>query len=286
MQLLVGKLQLPLNIFKQGNNLVVEKDYAAIAASKITRPANVTRKPKILVYSRNKKGKTTFGISAGIENTLVIDPEHGSDEMKKKNPHVWHIERWEELDDITNFLRFSKHPYTWVCVDGLTKISNMSLKYVMKLQEEKSLDRIPGLVQQRDYGKSGELMKDLLTRFHNMPLGVVFTAQERQDGAYDDSDDEDSEDAEVAYIPDLPRGVRGVANSLVDVIGRLYVVKLTGNNGVAKAERRLWIGESVKYDTGYRSDFVLPEMVRNPTIPKLVSLMRTGKVPTTTARTK
>lgn len=254
---------------------MAEKDYAKIAASKITRPSQVKRKPKLLVYSRNKKGKTTFGISAGIDKTLVIDPEHGTDEMKKKDPHVWHIEKWEEMDDVTNFLRFSKHQYEWVCVDGLTKLANMSLKYVMKLQEEKSLDRIPGLVQQRDYGKSGELMKDMLTRFHNMPLGVVYTAQERQDGAYDDSEDEDSEESDVAYIPDLPRGVRGVANSLVDVIGRLYVVRL--DSEPPKAERRLWIGESVKYDTGYRSDFVLPDMVRNPTIPKLIRLMRTGK---------
>lgn len=252
-----------------------EKDYAKIAAEKITRPSKIKRMPKILVYSRNKKGKTTFGTSAGIEQTLVIDPEHGTDEMKKKDPHVWHIERWEELDDVTNYLRFSSHQYKWVCLDGLTKISNMSLKYVMRLQEEKSLDRIPGLVVQRDYGKSGELMKDLLTRFHNMPMGVVYTAQERQDGAYDDSEDEDSEETEVAYVPDLPKGVRGVANSLVDVIGRLYVVRL--DSEPPKAERRLWIGESVKYDTGYRSDFVLPDMVRNPTIPKLVRLMRTGR---------
>lgn len=253
-----------------------EKNYAEIARKKIQRPANLKRMPKILVYSRNKKGKTTFGISAGVEQTLVIDPEHGTDEMKSKNPHVWHIERWEEIDDVTNFLRFSNHPYRWVCVDGLTKIANLSLKHVMKQQEERSLDRIPGFVQKQDYGKSGELMKDMLTRFHNMPLGVVFTAQERQDGGYDDSEDEDSDETEIAYIPDLPRGVRGVANSLVDVIGRIYVVRLTDQDP-PRAERRLWIGESVKYDTGYRSDFILPDMIKNPTVPKLVRLMRTGK---------
>jgi len=259
------------------------KDYAAIAAKKIVRPAEIKRRPKILIYARNKKGKTTFGISAGIDKTLVIDPENGSDEMKKKNPHVWPIEKWEDIDDVVNYLKYVDHPYEWVVVDGLTKLANMSLKYVMKLQEERSLDRIPGMVQQRDYGKSGELMKDMLTLFHNMPLGVVYTAQERQDGAYDDSDDEDMDSTEVSYIPDLPRGVRGVANSLVDVIGRLYVVKLDGEP--PKAERRLWIGESVKYDTGYRSDFVLPDVVRNPTVPKLVSLMRTGKLPAPASKT-
>lgn len=248
------------------------KDYAAIARERISKPSQLKRYPKFLIYARNKKGKTTFGISAGIEKTLVLDPEHGTDEMRTKDPNVWHITRWEDLDDAYNYLRYEKHDFQWVNVDGLTKMSNMSLKYVMKLQEEKSLDRIPGLVQQRDYGKSGELMKDLLTRFHNLPMGVVFTAQERQEQATDAEDDEDVEGVSAAYVPDLPRGVRGAANSIVDVIGRLYVVRLDSG----KAERRLWIGESLKYDTGYRSDFELPDMVRNPTVPRLVRLMRTG----------
>lgn len=251
------------------------KDYNAIAAKRISRPSEQKRYPRFLIYSRNKKGKTTFSISAGVEKTLVLDPERGTDEMKKKNPHVWHIDRWEDLDDAYNFLRHGKHDYQWVSVDGLTKLSNMSLKYVMKLQEERSLDRIPGMVQQRDYGKAGELMKDLLTRFHNMPMGVIFSAQERMEEASDSEEDEDAaEGGSAMFVPDLPKGVRGYANSIVDVIGRLYVVK----NDDDKPERRLWVGESLKYDTGYRSDFVLPDYVANPTIPRLVRLMRTGSV--------
>ena len=253
------------------------KDYAAIAAASITRPADSKRKPKILIYSRNKKGKTTFSISAGVEKTLVIDPERGTDEMKTKNPHVWHITRWEELDDVYNYIRYTKHEYEWIVLDGLTKINNMALKYVMKLQEEKSLDRIPGLVQQRDYGKSGELMKDLLTRFHGLPFGVVFTAQERQDDPGDSEEDEDSEDVSTIFIPDLPKGVRSYINSIVDVIGRLYVVK-TDVKGKEVAQRRLWIGESTRYDTGYRSDYKLPDNIKDPTVPKLVLLMRTGSI--------
>jgi hypothetical protein len=257
------------------------KDYDKIAAERITRPADNKRYPRFLIYSRNKKGKSTFGISAGVENTLVLDPERGTDEMKSKNPQVWHIERWEDIDDAYNFLRYSKHDYKWVNVDGITKLANMSLKYVMKLQEEKSLDRIPGMVQQRDYGKSGELMKDMLTKFHNLPMGIVFTAQERQDEAFDDDEDEDAESSAAAYVADLPKGVRGYVYSIVDVIGRLYVIKVDG-----KAERRLWIGESIKYDTGYRSDFPLPDYLRAPTIPRLVRLMRTGSpaVPKTAAK--
>ena len=248
------------------------KDYNAIAAKRITRPAEKKRFPKFLIYARNKKGKSTFGISAGVDRTLVLDPEKGTDEMRTKNPHVWHIERWEDIDDAFNFLKYGKHDYQWVVVDGLTKFSNMALKYVMKLQEEKSLDRIPGMVQQRDYGKAGELMKDMLTRFHNLDMGVVFTAQERMEEPQDSEEDDDIEGGAAMYVPDMPKGVRGYANSIVDVIGRLYVVREEGK----KPERRLWIGESLKYDTGYRSDHTLPDMVRNPTLPKLVRLIRTG----------
>lgn len=251
----------------------MSKDYNKIAQKRITRAAEQKRFPRILVYSRNKKGKTTFSISGGVDKTLVLDPERGTDEMKKRNPHVWHIEKWEDLDDALNFLRFGDHDYQWVSVDGLTKMSNMALKYVMRLQEERSLDRIPGMVQQRDYGRGGELMKDMITKCHNLPMGVIFTAQERMEEATDSEEDEDADGNSYSFVPDLPRGVRSFVNGIVDVIGRLYVVK----NDDDKPERRLWIGESLMYDTGYRSDFTLPSYIRNPNITKLVLLMRTGK---------
>lgn len=257
------------------------KNYDQIAAARISRPAEIVRHPRFLVYSRNKKGKSTFGISAGVETTLVLDPEHGTDEMKTKNPHVWHTDKWEDMDDAYNYLRYSKHPYKWVNVDGITKLSNMSLKYVMKMQEEKSLDRIPGFVQQRDYGKSGELMKEMLTKFHNLPMGIIFTAQERQEDAFDSEEDEDMETPPSSYVADLPKGVRGYVNSIVDVIGRLYVVR--GDEG--KSERRLWIGDSPKYDTGYRSDFILPDYLANPTVPRLTRLIRTGSAAIPKAKT-
>lgn len=272
---------------------LTEKNYAEIAAKRMYRPAERERMPRFLIYSRNKKGKTTFAKSASPK-TLILDPEQGTSEMRNSNPHVWPIDRWEDIDEAYQFLRhYNKcpfkacpqgqdHSFTWCSPDGLTKMNNMALKYVMKLAEERSLDRIPGMVQQRDYGKSGELMKDLLINFHNLPMGVVFTAQERQMEAFDSEEDEDYEDNSAWYVPDLPKGVRGSANAIVDVIGRLYVIKT--EDDPPKRQRRLWLGESAMYDTGYRSDFVLPDTIPNPTIPKLVTLMRTGTIPKKTKK--
>jgi len=266
-----------------------DKDYLAIARQRVHRPSAITHHPKLLVYSRNKKGKTTFSLSAGIDRTIVLDPEHGTDSMKTRDPHVWPIEKWEDTQEFWGAIRTgklspavmgtgpSKESFSWVSADGLTKINNMALKYIGRQAELRDLDRRPGMVDRRDYNKSGELMKDFINNLFALKMGVVFTAQERMitDGNTFD-DDEDVEQPEAYYVPDLPAGVRGTINSVVDVIGRLYVVQVETKNGPGK-QRRLQIGVNERYDTGYRSEFVLPDMIKNPTVPKLIALMRSGE---------
>lgn len=263
-----------------------ERDYLAIAKKKVHRPADREPTPKFLIYGRNKKGKTTFGISAGIEKTLVIDPEQGTDMSKKNNPYVWPVSTWQDMQDVWGALRTgelspyllgqgkTKEPFSWVCLDGCTKLNNMALRYIMSVEEERNLDRKPGLVDRRDYNKSGELMKELINRFLNLPMGVVFTAQERMMTA--DSGDSDEDEESTFFVPDLPAGVRGALNSVVDVIGRIYVVRIDTKSGKTKPQRRLQIGVHERYDTGFRSDYELPDVVKLPTVPKLVSLMTTG----------
>lgn len=254
---------------------VVKKvDYKAIAAAKIHKPGS---KPKrILVYGRNKKGKTTFGNSA--PNTLFLDPEVGTEELPE-NASIWTIGKWEDINEAYKFLRSGQHDFEWVCVDGLTRIHNMALRYVMQQAEERDLDRQPGMVQQRDYGKAGEQMKSMLFNFHNLPLGVVYTAQERQENPGEFSEEDvDTEQAAARFVPDLPKGVRSSVNAIVNVIGRIYTVKIEDPKDSDKTitQRRLWIGPSDAYDTGVRSKHVLPDMIKNPTVPKLVKLMNDG----------
>jgi hypothetical protein len=262
------------------------KDYNAIAKQMITRPSLRKRRPKFLVYSRNKKGKSTFCLSA--PQVLVIDPEFGTDEMKKKDPHVWHISKWEQFADIEGFLRSGAqcpmcegkdaHTFDWLAVDGLTKVHKLALNFVMRVEEEKSLDRQPGFVQQKDYGKANELLRQMMSNLHGMPQGVIYTAQERMivEGEFAD-EDEEVENPTAQFVPDLPKGIRSEANAIVDVIGRLYIVNIEDSEGKKKAQRRLWIGPSEVYDTGYRSDWgPLPDYLKNPSVNRLVKLIRTG----------
>ena len=144
---------------------MAEKDYLALARTNAHRPSTKKSYRKIAVYARNKKGKTRLLLTAGVDNILVVDPERGTDLMKHLDPFVWPVDRWEDLQDVYGALRTGKlspnhikqgessTPFKWVGVDGLTRMNNMALKYVMKVQEELDLDRHPGMVAQRDYGK-------------------------------------------------------------------------------------------------------------------------------------
>jgi AAA domain len=266
-----------------------EKDYLALASQRAHTTSRVKSFRRVFVYARNKKGKTRLGLSTGRDNILVIDPENGTDLMKSLDAFVWPIAKWEDMQEVYGALRTGKlspnHilqgessiPFSWVAVDGLTRMNNMALKYVMRVQEEKDLDRQPGFVDRRDYGKSGELMKQMILNFHTLKLNVYYTSQEKMitdSSTFDD--DEDAENSDAYFVPDLPNAVRGMMNSQAEVIGRLYVVKVDGKEGPVK-QRRLQIGLHEKYDTGFRSDFSLPDTIKRPTLPKLVSLIEEGE---------
>lgn len=256
-------------------------DYAKIAASKVTTAGQLSesKPPRYLIYGRNKKGKTYT--SATAPRCLILDPEYGTKELEPDQP-VWPIHAWKDMDEFFHYAKTKdcQSKYDWIIVDGMTRITNMAMRYSMKQAEERDLDRIPGTVDRRVYGTSGELIKGALFNFHNLPFGIIYTAAERmeevKDNAYD-TEDEDLEEAAVRYVPDLPKGVRSNLNAIVDCIGRIYVVKVEVKEEEV-LQRRLWIAPTEAYDTGYRSRLQLPDYLKNPTIPKLERLLKTGKV--------
>lgn len=181
------------------------------------------------------------------------------------------------MAELYGYLRGGEHPYEWVVVDGLSRLNDMALDYTMRVRQERSIDSQPGMVNQKDWGQAGKVMKTMLVNFYNLHMGVVYTAQERpleNEGAEADSE---IEETPMGFVADLPKGSRGMVNSVVDVIGRIYVVNVDVN-GVTKKERRLWLGEHPMYDTGARSEFDLPDYLRRPTVPRLLELLENGKI--------
>lgn len=279
-------------------NQVAGKDYAAIARSKIARPGT-GRKPRFLVYGRNKKGKTRFCSTA--PNVLICDPEDGTIAEQKLDPDVWPITQWADLDEVYNAVKGgvkspkTGQPYEWIALDGMTRMLSMALDFVSSKQAERDLTRQPGMIDKRTYGQANKMIEGVLHNFHSLRnVGLIFTAQERVveiENMEDLGDDDDATPASFMYVPDLTKGARAPLNQVVDVIGRIYVVrgdfelkrrvkregKILTKTIHTTTQRRLFIGPHEMYDTGVRTGFELPDFIKEPTVASLVRAMREGK---------
>jgi hypothetical protein len=277
------------------------KDYAAIARSKITRPGT-GRMPRYLIYGRNKKGKTRFCATA--PNGLILDPEDGTIAEKKLDLDVWPITQWTDLDEVYHAVKggvkSSKtgKPYEWVSLDGMTRMLAMAVDFVMNQQLEKDLTKKPTDIDTRRlYGRANQMIQAMLHNFHSLRnVGLIFTAQERVveiENMEDLGDDDDASPSSFMYVPDLSPGARSPLNQVVDLIGRIYVVRgeFTTKRRVRTKEgkvivkevpstiqRRLFVGPHEMYDTGYRSGHSLPDFIREPTVASVGRALQEGKV--------
>lgn len=236
-----------------------------------------------LIYGRNKKGKTHFCTTA--PNVLIIDPEDGTDGLIDAGPDVYSLTAWTQFDDLYKFLKYDKHPYEYIAFDGMSRFANMALRFAKsgaKGAGDLSLISSPGQSRIQDYGAAGELMKGLMYNFHSLDIGKIYTAQERSIDAVALEEDEESPTIgpeDRVYVPDLPAGTKSAVNAIVDVIGRAYTIRKDHPQDLSKkvTSYRLWLAPTHNYDTGFRSEYRLPDYMINPSIDKLTNLIRTGK---------
>lgn len=275
------------------------KDYAAIARAKISRPG-VGRMPRYLVYGRNKKGKTRFCATA--PGVLIADPEDGTIAETKLDPDVWQVTQWTDLDEIYHAVKGgvkspkTGEPYKWVALDGMTRMLSMAVDFVNSQMPERDLTKKPtDQDQRRLYGRANKMIEAMLHNFHSLrQTGIIFTASERVveiENMEDLGDDEEASPSSFQYVPDLSPGARSPLNQVVDVIGRIYVVRgefevtrtiLRDGKRVKKTisvttQRRLFVAPHEMYDTGYRSGFNLPDYIKEPTVTSLGRALREGK---------
>jgi hypothetical protein len=217
---------------------------------------------KILVYARNGVGKTRFAGTA--PKPLIIDiDEKGTRSIRGSGAKVRRISTWEDVGYAYWFLRLAKHPYQTVALDTITAMNSVCLNYVLGEAEERDPNRETSSPDKRAYGRAGKLMGAQLLAFRNLPMHVIFLAQERVI-----TDDETGEP--ILHTPDLPNSSRGVAMGSVGIIGRLYQREVKGKGKKSRWEDRLLVGPHEEYDTKDRS-FGLGTVLRNPTMSKVIA---------------
>jgi len=214
----------------------------------------------MVVYSKNKVGKTRFACSSELK-TLVIDcNERGTTSVRKyKNASKYRVQVWDDLDAIYWLLRSGEHDFEVVVIDTVTMLAIVCMKFVLKDDHDRDFNRDPKSPDQRSWGKLGEHLKDVIIKFRNLPMHVIFTAQEKRT----DSEDEDGTITSEVH-PELSPSPRSTLLSAVDIIGRMYVADTVDKKGKTVKERRMLLGSHPKYVAGNRFE-ELKYIERNPT---------------------
>lgn len=228
---------------------------------------------KILAYGANGKGKTRLGATA--PKPIIIDADHGTMSIRKfPDVKVFKIERWPDIDLAYWYLKKGDHDRETVVLDTVTSLAQLCMKFVLGDEASRDPTKDPDMPSKREWGKVGELMRTIILNFRELPMHVVYLAQERRGYA------EEDEEAPEVY-PEVSPSVRTTLTAAVDIIGRQYVreVVVKGGEGkkVAQPSFRMLIGPSERYVTKDRSEAGLPKVIRDPNITSILKKIKGGK---------
>lgn len=246
-------------------------------ADLIGEAGSAKRFARILIYGKNKTGKTTF---SGIPGALVIKMEDGTLSIRGSGALEYpkgdrHIEKWEEVEALYWYLRtkadedeatfrkiFGGHEPVLV-FDTLTRMRQLILRQVTLGSTEFDPTKDIMNPSQRDYGNAGQKMIYWLTAFSSLPVHILWLAQERNG-----SDDADSP---YEVFPDLPAQVRNYVMSDADVIGRTYKKELEKDGKKITSYRVMFDGPE-EYVLGDRTK-TLPKAMANAKVSHVIQRM-------------
>ena len=249
---------------------LTDSEFAAIE-KRIVPVLDLTDPLKMVVYSRNKVGKTRFACSSELKTLLIDCRERGTASVRKRgNVWVFRVTRWDDIDSLYWYLRSGKHDFEVTGIDTITMLAKICMKWVLKDDLERDMTKDPLLADKRSWGKMGELISDFILRFRDLPIHTLYLAQERVTA----TEDEDGGVTKEIH-PDLSPGPRTTLLSSVGVVGRLYV-KEVEVDGKTKRERRMLLGAHPVFASGNRYD-ELRYVERNPTLQGFLDRINSGE---------
>ena len=235
----------------------------AEVASKIKPVSELDPYAKMVVYGRNKVGKTRFVCSSDLPTLLVDCNERGFASVRKRpNVQVYELMRWEDVDPLYWYLRSADNPFKGgvLAIDTITMLATIGMKWVLKDDSERDFGRDPLTPDKRSWGKLGEALKDVIIRFRNLPMHVIFTAQEKVTSTEDD----DGGTVQEVH-PEISPSPRSTLLGAVGIIGRIYTREVESAEGKKTMERRMLLGAHPKYVSGNRYE-ELKNVERNPNL--------------------
>ncbi len=227
-------------------------------------------------YGRAGSGKTTLACSFPQPVLLVDINDKGTDsvedyEIDEVAGHT--IDTWEDFEDLYYYLVANPKRYKTVVLDTMTQLQTLCQNYVLEKKKKNNKDVSGwGVMTRQEWGEVAGLMKQWITSYRDLPMEVVFIAQDRVFNSDEESDAESMLAPEVgarlspSIVSHLNAAVSVVANTFIRQKTILVKDKATGKKKEkVKKVYCLRIGPDSTYITKVRKPkaVVLPDFLEN-----------------------
>ncbi len=251
------------------------------------KPGKGKKKRSWLFYGRAGTGKSTLA-STFPGKVLFLDiRDEGDDSYSDvEGVEVRDITSWEELEDTYWWLKQNPGVYSTVVWDTVTQAQQL---LVEEIGERKKLKKGKvagdwGTMTKQDWGDVASQLKTWITNYRDLPMEVVFLAQDR---VFNMDDDEGSAegviDPEVG--PRLSPSVKSHLCAAVSVIGSTFIRRREVVKKVEGKTRRkevieycLRLGPSASYITKIRKakSVDLPNFIADPSFEEILEIIQQG----------
>lgn len=241
-----------------------------------------------MFYGRSGSGKTTLAGSFPGKKLLLDIKDVGDDSLEgTPDLEVLDVTTWDEFE--VAFWYLKKHPreYDVLIIDTMSQLQQLAIKKVLE-DEGKDSDRAGewGVMTKQMWGEVASLMKGWILHLRDLPMNVVFIAQDR---VFNSGEDEDSSsDLAPEVGPGLSPSIAKTLNAAVHIVANTFIRSREIRVKVAKPEKGkppykyvekiefcLRVGPNPTFVTKVRKAkaILLPEVIVDPSYDKIMALI-------------
>lgn len=247
----------------------------------IIKPVTWEGNRSTVLYGRSGTGKTTLAASWPKPILLLDIGDRGTDSIADvKKVDRTDIGEWDQFEQTYWWLREEEGAgYQTALIDTVSMLQRLAEAKVQGIDPQDLEENTWGSMKRGQWGEVASMMKMWLNRFRDLPLNVVFIAQDRTFN-FDDESNESDNILMPEVGPGLAPSVAKTLNASVSIIGNTFIRARTETTK-RKTKRKiveycLRIGPNPIYTTKIRKPkgVELPDVIINPTYDAIIEVIK------------
>lgn len=245
---------------------------------------DLTGHRSFVFYGRSGTGKTTLAATFPKPILYMDVKDKGTDSISDVSGiKGYEVNEFEDFELAYWWLLENAKAYKTVVIDTVSQLQQMVVveRTARKRKGDTSRAGDWGTLTKGDWGDIAASMKEWLVRYRDLPMNVVYIAQDRNFNFDDDSDTEGMLMPEIG--PALSPSIAKVLNAAVSMVGNTFIRERVTTKEVRgkKVERKrmefcLRVGPSPIYTTKIRKPRAMeaPEIIVDPAYEDIMDVIK------------